>query len=70
MRVFYGRGVYGVLCAEIGQGEREDGRFESFLVFSRETLDVTDENGCVARVWWAPVPRLAFKCVCMERAAG
>ena len=47
------------------------GALESFFcVFERETLDVTDENGCVARVWWAPVPRLAFKCVCMERAAG
>ena len=40
----------GFCVQRFGQGEREDGRFESFLVFSRETLDVTDENGCCACV--------------------
>ena len=63
--------IRGFVCRDLGRARERMGALRVFFcVFERETLDVTDENGCVARVWWAPVPRLAFKCVCMERAAG
>ena len=63
--------IRGFVCRDLGRARERDGRFESFFcVFERETLDVTDENGCVARVCGGRQYRGWRLSVCVQRRAA